>query len=106
MNFKFSVQLKTFTHPERSHSDSELAVGIRFSVEQDTKKHDSGRMCCLFYFFEFPRQVGETFPLSLCLHENEMENKVDVALSGKKVPLFVKLRLLAKQITALLSLCP
>jgi len=30
-------------------------------------------------------QVGETFPLSLCLHENEMENKVDVALSGKKV---------------------
>ena len=61
-------------------------------------------MCCLFYFFEFPRQVGETFPLSLCLHENEMENKVDVALSGKKVSLFVKLRLLAKQITALLSL--
>ena len=61
-------------------------------------------MCCLFYFFELPRQVGETFPLSLCLHENEMENKVDVALSGKKVSLFVKLRLLAKQITALLSL--
>ena len=35
--------------------------------------------------------MGETFPLSLCLHENEMENKVDVALSGKKVFLFVKI---------------
>ena len=36
---------------------------------------------------DFSHQVGESLPLSLYLHENEMENKVNMAeaSSGKKV---------------------
>ena len=62
------------------------------------------QVVCFYFLTLTSRQVGETFPLSLCLHENEMENKVDVALSGKKVFLFVKIANLAKEMTALLSL--